>query len=53
MPFQYTPSVDVPTSLDKSASKKEAAKSFIRQRITEPLSSAPVWADPSQLLVGN
>jgi hypothetical protein len=36
----------------KSASKKVAAKSVILQGGTEPLSSAPVWAEPSQLLIG-
>ena len=39
-------------SPDKSASKKVAAKSFILQGDAEPLSSAPVWAEPSQLLIG-
>jgi hypothetical protein len=37
---------------DKSASKKVAANSFILQRDAQPLSSAPVWAEPSQLLIG-
>ena len=37
---------------DKSSSKKVAAKSFILQGDAEPLSSAPVWAEPSQLLIG-
>jgi hypothetical protein len=36
---------------DKS-SKKVAAKFFILQGGAEPLSSAPVWAEPSQLLIG-
>jgi hypothetical protein len=40
-------------SLDKSApSKKVAAKVFILQGGAEPFSSAPVWAEPSQLLIG-
>jgi hypothetical protein len=37
----------------KSAPKKVAAKSFILQESAEPLSSEPVWAEPSQLLLGN
>jgi hypothetical protein len=37
----------------KSAPKEVAAKSFILQGDAEPLSSAPVWAEPSQLLLGN
>ena len=36
----------------KSASKKVAAKLFILQRSVGPLSSVPVWAEPSQLLIG-
>jgi hypothetical protein len=36
----------------KSSSKKVAAKSFILQGDAEPLSSIPVWAEPSQLLIG-
>ena len=35
-----------------SSSKKVAAKSFILQGDAEPLSSVPVWAEPSQLLIG-
>jgi hypothetical protein len=38
---------------DKSAPKEVAAKSFILKGDAEPLSSAPVWAEPSQLLLGN
>jgi len=37
----------------KSSPKKVAAKLFILQGGAEPLSSAPVWAEPSQLLLGN
>src|ERR1700676_2246675 len=37
-------------SLDKSASKKVVTKLFILG--AEPLSSVPVWAEPSQLLIG-
>jgi hypothetical protein len=33
--------------------KKVAAKSFILQRGAKTLSSVPVWAEPSQLLIGN
>jgi hypothetical protein len=40
-------------TLDKSASKKVAAKVFILQGAAKPLSSVPVWAEPSQLLLGN
>ena len=36
----------------KSSPKKVAAKSFILQGDADPLSSAPVWAEPSQLLIG-
>jgi hypothetical protein len=36
----------------KSSSKKVAANLFILQRGASPLSSAPVWAEPSQLLIG-
>jgi hypothetical protein len=32
--------------------KKVAAKSFILQADAAPLSSAPVWAEPSQMLIG-
>jgi len=32
--------------------KKVAANSFILQGGVEPLSSAPAWAEPSQLLIG-
>jgi hypothetical protein len=39
-------------SPEKSSPKKVAAKSFILQEDAEPLSSAPVWAEPSQLLIG-
>jgi hypothetical protein len=39
-------------SLDKSSSKKVAASLFILQGGAEPLSSVPVWAEPSQLLIG-
>jgi hypothetical protein len=35
-----------------SSSKKVAANLFILQGGAEPLSSAPVWAEPSQLLIG-
>src|SRR6202790_2486848 len=37
-------------SPDKSASKKVVTKLFILG--AEPLSSVPVWAEPSQLLIG-
>jgi hypothetical protein len=37
----------------KSAPEKVAAKLFILQGGAEPLSSVPVWAEPSQLLHGN
>ena len=40
-------------SPDKSASKRVAAKLFILQGGAKPLSSAPVWAEPSQLFLGN
>jgi hypothetical protein len=36
----------------KSVPKKVAAKLFILQGSAKPLSSAPVWAEPSQLLLG-
>jgi hypothetical protein len=36
---------------DKSASKKVAVKLFIFHTGAEPLSSAPVWAEPSQFLI--
>jgi hypothetical protein len=36
----------------KSSPKKVAANLFILQGGAEPLSSAPVWAEPSQLLIG-
>jgi hypothetical protein len=36
-----------------SAPKKVAANLLILQGCAEPLSSAPVWAEPSQLLLGN
>jgi hypothetical protein len=39
-------------SLDKSSSKKVAANLLILQGGVEPLSSAPVWAEPTQLLIG-
>jgi hypothetical protein len=45
-PFGYPP---LP---DKSSPKKVAANLFILQGGAEPLSSAPVWAEPSQLLIG-
>jgi hypothetical protein len=41
-----------PRAPEKSASKKVAAKLFILQGEAEPLSSVPVWAEPSQLLFG-
>jgi hypothetical protein len=37
---------------DKSSPKKVAVKSFVLQKGVRPLSSAPVWAEPSQLLFG-
>lgn len=36
----------------KSSSKRVAPKSFILQGDAPPLSSAPVWTEPSQLLIG-
>jgi hypothetical protein len=39
-------------SPEKSSSKKVAANLFILQGGAEPLSPAPVWAEPSQLLIG-
>jgi hypothetical protein len=39
-------------SPEKSASKKVPAKLFILQGTAKPLSSVPVWAEPSQLLIG-
>jgi hypothetical protein len=38
-------------SSEKPSPKEMAAKSFILQGDAEPLSSAPVWAEPSQLLI--
>jgi hypothetical protein len=35
-----------------SSPKKVAAKLFNFQGDAKPLSSAPVWAEPSQLLIG-
>jgi hypothetical protein len=39
--------------LRRPASKKVAAKLFILQDGAGPLFSVPVWAEPSQLLLGN
>jgi hypothetical protein len=39
-------------TLEKSSPKKVAANLLILQRGAELLSSAPVWAEPSQLLIG-
>jgi hypothetical protein len=39
-------------SPDKLSSKKVAANLFILQGDAEPLSSALVWAEPSQMLIG-
>jgi hypothetical protein len=38
-------------SLDKSSPEKVAVNLLILQECPEPLSSAPVWAEPSQLLL--
>src|SRR3972149_10353418 len=38
---------------DKSAPKKVVAKSFILNQPSRQLSSVPVWAEPSQLLILN
>jgi hypothetical protein len=43
---------EIPTSPDQSSPKKVAGKLFILQGSAKPLSSAPVWAEPSQLLLG-
>ena len=42
----------LPPNLDKSPPKKVAAKLFILQGGAAPLSSVPVWAEPSQSLLG-
>jgi hypothetical protein len=44
--------IECDPSPDKSSPEEVAAKLFILQGGAEPLSSVPVWAEPSQMLIG-